>query len=71
LYYTGRLRDLNTDAYLRADARVEWRINKTLSLIGVGQNLLTPLHAEFTDPQSPVLPTLVPRSGRIDLKWAR
>jgi iron complex outermembrane receptor protein len=71
LYYTGRLPDLNTDAYVRADARVEWRINKTLSLIGVGQNLLTPLHAEYTDPQSPVLPTLVPRSGRIDLKWVR
>ena len=47
--YTGRLTTGNIPGYARVDTRVEWRIGEFLSLSIVGQNLLTPRHAEFPD----------------------
>src|SRR5262249_32512482 len=67
-YYTGRLRDLDIDSYLRADVRGELRLSRRLSIAVTGQNLLTPSHVEFFSQK--MLATRIPRSGSLELKWA-
>jgi hypothetical protein len=68
LYYVGRLRRLEIPAHTRADVRVELRLNRQLSVIVTGRNLLEPGHAEFHDDMS-VGSTLVPRAVNARLAW--
>jgi iron complex outermembrane receptor protein len=67
--HVGRLRDGGdgaVPAFNRLDTRFAWRAGKFTEISVVGQNLLTPLHAEFHN-QFEVRRTLVDRSvfGRI------
>lgn len=68
LFHVGRLRTLNIPAYTRADARVEVKVSRPMSIILTGQNLLERSHAEFADIRG-VTATLVPRSASVRLLW--
>jgi iron complex outermembrane receptor protein len=39
-------------AYARADLRFGWRLAENVELSVVGQNLLSPAHVEFVDPNA-------------------
>jgi len=69
LFHVGRLRQLDVPAYTRIDARLEFKLTRQLSAIAVGQNLLQAAHAEFSDVNSGVVGSTVPRSGRFQLRW--
>ena len=69
LYHVGRLQQLAVPAYTRVDARFEFKLTKQLSAIAVGQNLLQASHAEFSDVNSGVVGSSVPRGGRFQLRW--
>jgi iron complex outermembrane receptor protein len=58
--YVGRLL-AGIPAYTRVDTRLGWRISERLAVSVVGQNLLSPRHAEFPDDVG-VDHTLVARS---------
>jgi iron complex outermembrane receptor protein len=71
LYHVGRLRDGgdgSVPAFNRVDSRLAWRVGKSTELSVVGQNLLTPLHAEFHDAFE-VRRTLVERSVFGKITW--
>ena len=70
-YYVGRLRDGGdgaVPAYTRVDSRFGWRLGKKVELALVGQNLLTPLHAEFHNAYE-LRRTLVERSVSAKITW--
>jgi iron complex outermembrane recepter protein len=67
LYHIGSLPDQGIPAYSRVDTRVGWRFGETAEFSIVGQNLLTPRHAEFGD-DAP-LHTLIRRSVYAQIKW--
>jgi iron complex outermembrane receptor protein len=60
LEYVGRVA-AGIPAYTRVDTRLGWRVNEHLDVSAVGQNLLSPRHAEFPDDVG-VNHTLVARS---------
>jgi iron complex outermembrane recepter protein len=71
LYYVGHLRDGGNGpvaAYTRLDTRLGWRASKSVEFSLVGQNLLTPLHAEFHDAYE-LSNTLVQRSVFGKITW--
>ncbi len=71
LSHTGRLRDGGdgpVPAYTRLDTRLEWRLGEGVSLSVVGQNLLTPRHAEFHNAYE-LRRTLVERSIFAKITW--
>jgi len=65
--YVGRLL-AGIPAYTRVDTRLGWRINERLDVSAVGQNLLSPRHAEFPDDVG-VDHTLVARSVFVKLTF--
>jgi iron complex outermembrane receptor protein len=69
LFHVGRLRYFDVPAYTRADLRLEVKLSPSLSLIGVGQNLLTPSHVEYAPTEIGMLATRIPRSGGIHVVW--
>jgi len=71
IYHVGRLRDGGdgaVPAFNRVDSRLAWRVGKSTELSVVGQNLLTPLHAEFHNAFE-VRRTLVERSVFGKITW--
>src|SRR5579863_1547724 len=69
--YTGALRDAGfgpTPGYARVDTRLGWKVGEFIEISIVGQNLLTPRHAEFPD-SYPVLHTQVERSIFGKVTW--
>jgi iron complex outermembrane receptor protein len=71
LWHIGRLRDGGdgaVPAYNRLDTRFAWRIGEFTELSVVGQNLLTPLHAEFHN-DFEVRRTLIERSVFGKVAW--
>jgi len=70
MFHVGPLGQLRVSAYTRADVNAEWRFTSGLSVMASGHNLFDPAHAEFAGPQSLLLPTLVPRSASLRLRWA-
>jgi iron complex outermembrane recepter protein len=68
--YVGKLGAGNIPAYARGDSRLGWRAGEFVDLSLVGQNLLSPRHAEFFDSYG-VIHTLVERSvfGRITWRF--
>jgi outer membrane receptor protein involved in Fe transport len=68
LYRVGALRQMGAEAYTRADARVEFKINTRLSAIAAGQNLLDPAHAEYPLFQT-LMNTAMPRAVNVSLSW--
>ncbi len=69
VFHVGALRGLGVPAYTRADARLEWKLARALSLVGAGQNLLNRSHAEFSGRDANLFSTTVPRSIRLQLTW--
>jgi iron complex outermembrane recepter protein len=70
-WHVGRLRDGGdgaVPAYNRLDTRFAWRIGEFTELSVVGQNLLTPLHAEFHNAYE-LGRTLVERSVFAKITW--
>ncbi len=70
-WHIGRLRDGGdgaVPAYNRVDTRLAWRVGEFTELSIVGQNLLTPLHAEFHNDYE-VERTLVARSVFGKITW--
>jgi outer membrane receptor protein involved in Fe transport len=70
-WHIGRLRDGGdgpVPAYNRLDTRLGWRIGESIEISAVGQNLLTPLHAEFHNSYE-VQRTLVERSVFGKITW--
>lgn len=67
LFHVGALRDRDVPAYTRADARVEFQLNSRLTIAAVGQNLLTPSHAEFTTDE--LRATEIPRNVSLNVVW--
>ena len=68
LYRVGALRQMGAEAYTRADARVEFKINTRLSAIAAGQNLVDPAHAEYPLFQT-LMNTAMPRAVNVSLSW--
>jgi iron complex outermembrane receptor protein len=68
LYRVGALRQMGAEAYTRADARVEFKINTRLSAIAAGQNLLDSAHAEYPLFQT-LMNTAMPRAINVSLSW--
>jgi iron complex outermembrane receptor protein len=71
IYHVGRLRDGGdgaVPAFNRLDSRLAWRPRESVELSIVGQNLLTPLHAEFHNAFE-VQRTLVERSVFGKITW--
>jgi iron complex outermembrane receptor protein len=69
--HVGRLRDGGdgaVPAFNRLDTRLAWRVGKFVELSVVGQNLLTPLHAEFHNAYE-VRRTLIERSVFGKITW--
>ncbi len=69
LEYVGKLAAGNIPAYTRLDSRFGWRVGEFVELSVVGQNLLTPRHAEFSDELYPLNHTLVERSVFGKVTW--
>jgi iron complex outermembrane receptor protein len=69
LFHVGPIEQLQVAAYTRADVSAEWRFSRRVSAMVIGQNLLDAAHAEFAGNQSLLLPTQVPRSASLRLRW--
>ncbi|HLG58148.1 MAG TPA: TonB-dependent receptor [Vicinamibacterales bacterium] len=69
VYYVGRLRQAAIPAYTRADARAEFKLTDQLSAVAVAQNIFQAVHKEFSDFQTGLVGSMVPRSGRVQLRW--
>jgi iron complex outermembrane receptor protein len=67
LFRVGSLQQLGVAAYSRVDARFEVKLRPHLSALVVGQNLSNSAHAEFGGVALAVVPTLIPRSVRVQL----
>jgi iron complex outermembrane receptor protein len=67
--YVSKLADGNVPAYTRVDSRLGWRVGEFVEISVVGQNLLTPRHAEFSDTIYPLDHTLVERSVFGKVTW--
>ncbi len=71
VYEVGRLPDGGdgpTPAYTRLDTRLGWRLGESLEISVMGQNLLSPAHAEYHDAYS-ILHSLVARSFFAKITW--
>lgn len=67
--YVSKLLVGNIPAYARVDSRVGWRVGEFLEFSLVGQNLLTPRHAEFSSGFYTTNYTLVERSVFLKMTW--
>lgn len=66
-YYVSALPDQGVNSYNRLDTRIGWHWRESLEISTVGQNLLTPRHAEFGD-DAP-LHTLARRTVFAKVSW--
>jgi iron complex outermembrane receptor protein len=69
LGYVSKLTAGDVPAYVRVDSRLGWRVGEFVELSVVGQNLLTPRHAEFFDSSTTTDYTLVERSVFGKVTW--
>jgi iron complex outermembrane receptor protein len=69
IFHSGPLEQIHVDAYTRTDVSAEWQLTARLSVMAIGQNLFDAAHAEFAGTGSLLLPTEVPRSGSVRLRW--
>jgi len=71
MYQVGRLKDGgqgSTSSYTRFDSRLGWHIGESVELSIVGQNLLSPAHAEYHDAFA-ILHSLVARQVFCKVTW--
>jgi iron complex outermembrane receptor protein len=69
IFHVGPLEQFHVAAYTRADINAEWRFSRRLSATAIGQNLFQAAHAEYAGSSALLLPTLVPRSVSVRLRW--
>jgi iron complex outermembrane receptor protein len=69
VFHVGRLRELDTSAYTRADITGEWRFGRRLSVMAIGQNLFDAAHPEFGSAGVLILATQLRRSASLRLRW--
>jgi iron complex outermembrane receptor protein len=69
LGYVSKLAVGNIPQYARLDSRVGWRLGEFIELSVVGQNLLSPRHAEFANSGYPTNYTLMERSAFAKVTW--
>jgi iron complex outermembrane receptor protein len=67
--YVSKLAVGNVPQYARLDSRAGWRLGESIELSVVGQNLLSPRHAEFANTGLPTNYTLVERSVFAKVTW--
>ena len=67
--YVSHLAVGKVPAYARVDSRLGWRAGEFVELSVVGQNLLTPRRAEFSDTLYQLHHTLVERSVFGKVTW--
>ena len=69
--YVSKLSVGTVPAYVRFDTRLGWRTGESVEWSVVGQNLLTPRHAEFSNTVYPADFTLVERSffGKVTFRF--
>ena len=68
LYFVGISPDHSIPSYTRLDTRLGWRLGEFTEFSLVGQNLLTPQHAE-SEVAFGVIPTLIRRSIYAKITW--
>ncbi|HLJ29533.1 MAG TPA: TonB-dependent receptor [Candidatus Angelobacter sp.] len=68
LYHVNSFLNVDTPSYNRVDTRLAWCLGETTEFSVVGQNLLSPRHAEFPDAFY-VNHTLVKRSAYAKVTW--
>jgi len=71
IFQVGRLTDGgngSTPGYTRLDSRLGWYVGELFEFSIVGQNLLSPAHAEYHDAFS-ILHTLAERSVFCKVTW--
>jgi len=71
LFGVGSLVSLNVPAHTRADATLEIRASRDLSVVVSGRDLLEGAHAEFPSWSTGMRMTSVPRSASVQLVWRR
>ena len=69
LFSVSKLERYQVPAYTRADATAEWRFNRGLSLMAIGQNLLDEVHPEFSGAQLLVTATQLRRALSLRVRW--
>ena len=69
LFHVGRLERYQIAPYTRADVTAEWRFNRRLSAMAIGQNLLDEAHAEFSGARLLVTATELRRAVSLRLRW--
>jgi len=68
-YFVGRLTAPAIRSFVRLDTGVTWQVKERFSVSVFGQNLLQPMHAEFTDINNTVGNSLMKRGGYAKLRW--
>jgi len=68
-YFVGRLPAQAVASYIRVDTQLTWRLQESVSLSVVGQNLLRDHHVEFNDAFQSVNSSQVKRSAYAKLTW--
>jgi len=68
-YFVGRLRAQSVPSYVRLDSQVTWRLEESVSLSVVGQNLVRDHHVEFNDAFQSVNSSQIKRSAYAKLTW--
>ncbi|HEY6267970.1 MAG TPA: TonB-dependent receptor [Candidatus Acidoferrum sp.] len=68
-YFVGRLPAQFVASYTRLDTQLTWRVQESVELSLVGQNLLGDHHVEFNDAFQSVNSSQVKRSAYVKLTW--
>jgi iron complex outermembrane receptor protein len=67
--YSSRLPEYSVDAYSSADLRLGWHVGEGMQFSVVGQNLLSPSHAEFGGDPGPLVG--IKRSAYAKMTWRK
>jgi iron complex outermembrane recepter protein len=69
LYQVGQIASLQIPAYVRVDARLGWKVTRSLELSAASQNLFNHPHVEFAA-EDPTVPTMkIGRSAYVKITW--
>jgi iron complex outermembrane recepter protein len=68
VFHVDRLKQLQVEAYTRADVSAEWQFNSQLSVAAIGQHLLADSQSEFGG-NNLVQVTRIPRNVSLRLRW--
>jgi iron complex outermembrane recepter protein len=69
LFQVGRIASLQVPAYVRVDARLGWKLTRSLELSAASENLFNHPHVEFVA-EDPTIPTMkIGRSAYAKVTW--